>query len=131
MNQVTITLPLPHRDLHPNGRPHWRSKARHTKTHRSLAYISACGALPIMEKPPRWKSAKVQASFFMRTTKMPDPDGCIAWLKAYIDGVGDAGIFANDRELVWMHPKRAKDAKNPRVELTITKLNTEGAAGDE
>lgn len=53
--------------------------------------------------------------------KQPDPDNIIASLKAYIDGLADAGIVANDKNLWPERPAIQRVERLPRVEITITK----------
>jgi hypothetical protein len=45
----------------------------------------------------------------------------MASLKAAEDGIADAGIIVNDRALWPERPVFDKDAKRPRIEITITR----------
>ena len=45
MNRITITLPLPPKELSPNARPHWAVKARAIKSYRLLAALICRGEL--------------------------------------------------------------------------------------
>jgi len=69
---------------------------------------------------PRWQSATVQIRWLHPTRRWPDRDNIISWLKSAIDGLTDAGLIADDRDLNYAPVKRDKDAANPRVEITIT-----------
>lgn len=53
--------------------------------------------------------------------KQPDPDNIIASLKAYIDGLADAGIVANDKNLWPERPEIRRVERLARVEIKITK----------
>ena len=95
--KLCIKLPWPDRKLSPNARCHWAVKSKCTKQHRALACITArqqCGT------PPKWKSAY----YWVKCTlgpkmKTPDEDNLLSSLKAYRDGLQDAGIVVNDRGL--------------------------------
>ena len=114
----TLTMPLPPLPLRPNGRAHWRVKAKATKLYRELAYLRAKQAIG-KAVPPRWPKATVQCDFYFKTAVMWDPDNAVAAMKAGMDGIADAGFVGNDRNLWPLRPTMRKDAKNPRVEITI------------
>jgi len=118
MNEVTITLSLPDKSLSPNARVHWAEKARVVKHHRHAAYVTAVTAL---KTGPRWPQATLHITAYFRTSRMPDADNFIASLKAYCDGIADAGIIENDRGLWPARPKFHKDSQRPRVELRIVR----------
>jgi Holliday junction resolvase RusA-like endonuclease len=53
----------------------------------------------------------------------PDGDDLGAWFKAYIDGMADAGVVANDREIRWAADTINSDrGQVRRVEITIRPL---------
>lgn len=116
----TLTMPLPPLPLRPNGRSHWRVKAKATKLYRELAYLRAKQAIG-KAFPPRWAKASVHCAFYFRTVRFQDPDNCISSMKAGFDGLADAGMVGNDRNLWPDRPSMAKDAKNPRVVITVRK----------
>lgn len=120
MTSITITLPLPSRKLSPNARVHWAEKAKLTKAARKAAYYAALEALNL-RKPPGWVKARLETRAFFKTLNFPDPTNFPLSLKAAIDGIADSGIIANDKGLWPERPVFAKDTKNPRVELTITR----------
>lgn len=122
---VTVTIPIPPRSLSPNGRVHWGAKRAATKKarlHGGLAAIMAMSALASIGKSaPRWLAATVSVRVVRRTKRgRMDHDNLVASLKAYIDGVCDAGLLANDRGLSWGAVEWivAADEKE-RVELTF------------
>jgi len=119
MTSVTITLPLPPEALKPNARPHWSRKARAAKAYRKRAWASTLAATGA-GLPERWRRASVQVVAFFPTARHPDPDNLIASLKAAFDGIADAGLIANDKELWPLRPVIGKDKANPRIELTIS-----------
>lgn len=119
MNSITITIPLPPRELSPNARCHWRKKAAKTKQYRLFAW-SAALAVTRNQTPPRWLKAKMNVAAYFPTRRFPDPGNLMASLKAAEDGICDAGIVANDRGLWPERPVFAVDKANPRIEITIT-----------
>ena len=121
MKSVTIILPLPRRELSPNARCHWAKKSKITKSHRIEAW-SVCNKFAIqqLKQNPKWRRAKMQVKAYFKTRRHPDPGNFMASLKAYEDGIADAGVVENDRGLWPERPEFFTDAKNPRVELTIT-----------
>jgi hypothetical protein len=120
MTSLTITIPLPPQGCKPNGQHgHWAKKANDKKMYRAAAMHCAVSALK-GKKPPMWLKAKMQVKAYFMTTNFPDPTNLMASLKAAEDGIQDAGIVANDRGLWPERPEMFKDAKNPRIEITIT-----------
>lgn len=129
MKSITITLPHPPKELSPNGRSHWAKKAKATKGYRDVACLLALGAMrrdPAFKGPrgntqaPLWKKAKMHVKAYFRTATFKDPTNLMASLKAAEDGLQDAGIIDNDRGLWPERPEMFKDAKNPRIEITIS-----------
>jgi crossover junction endodeoxyribonuclease RusA len=94
---IKIKLPWPDKLLSPNARCHWAVKSKCTKQHRALACIAArqqCGSRP------NWKSAFYSLTCTLAPKqRQPDEQNLIAHLKAYVDGIEDAGIIQNDRGL--------------------------------
>ena len=111
---MTITLPLPRKELSPNARVHYMAKARAAKAYRAAAFIEG-------RKHPgtKWKKATAQATFFRRTKRAVDSDNALASLKNAFDGIADAGIVSNDRDLTHCPVVSMVDRENPRVEIKI------------
>lgn len=113
---MTITVPVPSRDLCPNARGHWGKKERATKA----AKIAAIAAVYRSERPSgtaflmdvRWfgKSASVLRM---------DDDNAWATLKATRDGIAHA-LNIDDKAIRQGTLEIARDAANPRVEITLT-----------
>jgi len=127
METITITLPVPPRELSPNGRTHWAVKARHVKEARTLAQVEAhnamiCAGFP---KQAKWERAKVTAKVIKRDRRgRMDDDNFKASCKSYCDGVCDAGLILNDRGLEWGDVAYVIDkAAEPHVELTFVSID--------
>lgn len=84
---VTITLPWPPRALSPNGRSHWRAKAKAAKQARRdaciLTLVAGARALP-------WQSMQVELIFCPPDRRARDLDNMLASAKSLLDGVADA-----------------------------------------
>ena len=119
MTSITITIPLPPHAVKPNARSHWRAKATAVKHYRKAAWAAAMGALRGAH-PPMWLKAKYHIAAYFPTLQRLDPDNLVSSLKAGIDGIADAGIVANDKDLWPERPTISKDKNNPRIEITIT-----------
>lgn len=120
MDRIEITIPLPPKEVSPNARVHWATKARAVKRQRNDAAMAAMVLSSI--RRPKWQAATIQATFYRpRGRVLIDQDNAIASLKASIDGLADAGIFANDRGVTWLPPLQiiGKAAGMACVVLTI------------
>lgn len=114
--KITITLPLPHPDLSPNARVHWTARSQHVKIARKDAYHMTCKA---GGKGLGWKSAAVQAVFYHPIRRYRDGDNLLSSLKAYFDGIAEAGLVVDDCGLTHLPMQLEIDTENPRVELTF------------
>lgn len=128
---LLIALPIPPRALSPNVRSHWAAKARAVERYRALACQRACRMLR-KEKmaPPLYGRAYVEIEWEHKTARLPDKDNIVAWLKSGIDGLTDAGIFKDDRDVDYASPRvsKAADGRPPAVYLYVT--GTDDAVGD-
>lgn len=117
---IRLTLPLPAKVLSPNARPHWSVKAKATKEYRHLAWaITLAQVRNTLGKPPKWEQAEVRAAFYWPTRHRRDRDNAAASLKAYLDGIADAGVVENDAGFIQHPVEMLLDRENPRVEVTI------------
>ena len=119
---LTIVVSLPSKDLSPNARVYWRRKSEAVKLARQEAKLKAESAMNELNwrKPPRWKSATVAIHWYARTRHKTDSDNMLASCKAVFDGLEDAGIVENDRQMTYLPPVKHVDAKNPRLEIDVT-----------
>jgi crossover junction endodeoxyribonuclease RusA len=114
---ITITMPLPPPELNPNGRHHWRAKLRPKAKYRDRAQLEGLAAMG-GRMAPRWLRPRITLNVYHKTKAFRDPDNIIASCKAAIDGLTECGILNDDRDCVYA-VNRAKDAANPRIEITI------------
>jgi crossover junction endodeoxyribonuclease RusA len=119
---MTITLPLPPRELSPNARVHWAAKARAVKAYRAVAYWEAMMAVPRRDRM-EWKEATAHVVYYKASARKMDADNILASLKASFDGLVDAGILADDAGLRHAPVRLVIDRANPRVEITIVNDN--------
>jgi len=125
MTPITITLPIPDRAVSPNaqrGQSKWAAikKSKIVKAHRFRALVLVHNKLlnirPI-PAPSEW--AGYSLAFFFKTAAFRDDDNADASCKAYRDGIADS-LGINDKGFRKLKlSTHAKDAKNPRVEITI------------
>lgn len=122
---LTITLPLPPKELSPNARVHWRVKALKVKGYRQAAMEEAMVAArdARMEAPFSW--VRIKATFFHTQNRGRDADNALASLKSAFDGLADAGIVTNDRKITHEPVEFMVDRERPRVELEIFEIKGE------
>ena len=114
---MTITLPIPPKELSPNVRVHWAVKSRHVRAARVLACYT------VMQQDntrPLHERAVYHVKCFFRDARERDSDNLMASLKAYLDGVADAGWIANDSGLWPDRPEFGVDRLHPRIEITFS-----------
>ena len=121
---IRLTLPLPPPALSPNGRHHWAVKARATKEARLMAEMQA-RRLPAYQRRA-WAAAEIQTTVYLPNARKADRDNLLASCKAYFDGLTDAGVLADDRDVVHLPLQRRMCKERPRVELVIRPID-----GDE
>ncbi len=68
----------------------------------------------------RCSLASLRIDWYHPTRRLLDRDNIIASSKAYIDGIVDAGVLSDDRDVTFEPVGRFVDKANPRVEITIT-----------
>lgn len=118
MNVLTVCIPLPDRAVSQNSRSHYMVKANATKLQRGIARIQCVKALK-GSAPPRWEKASVQIHAYFKTKTHPDPANFIGSLKATFDGLEDAGVVANDKNLWPERPFFGTDRDHPHVMLIV------------
>ena len=109
----TITLPLPSRNLSPNGRLNWRIVAGFKKQARRLA------ALEAFDQLEDFALKGYRLDFYWPTKRRRDKDNAAAMCKAYLDGVADC-TGQDDSEWDFDGVRFAIDRDNPRLEIVFT-----------
>lgn len=120
---LTITLPLPPKELSPNARVHWRAKAAAVKRYRSSAKWAAIDA-QAWHLWHRKSTATAQCTFYFAQNRRRDSDNLLASLKAGFLGIVDAGVIADDCGLTHLAVIVRIDEARPRVEIRLTAKGT-------
>lgn len=123
---VTVTLPHPAKELHPNARPHFMARARAKKAARQAAYFASLAALrDTMETLYNgYPLSFTPTHYYLRWSywgNIPDEDNCLAACKAYLDGCCDA-LGINDKTLSSSGIARVH-SKPKQVELIFSDEN--------
>ena len=119
--RLRIELTLPPQGTNPNARVHWRKKARDVRDYRwqtalvtrSLLNETGC-------KRPRWERAIVQVTYCQVRRPLRDTDNIIASLKSAFDGLVDAGLLSDDRDVTYL-PVIREISNQPGVILEVWK----------
>ncbi len=112
-----FTLPIPDKCIHPNARPHYMQKARATAGARWDAFLvgqsSGVKLTGTVTLQPYW--------FFRDIGRriVRDGDNLNAWIKPYLDGLQDAGVFDNDRNVILLPPLQQSVKTDWRLELRV------------
>lgn len=119
---LSLELPVPPKSLHPNARAPWQARARDRKQYRQLAGdMAAAQMLEAIGTRPNLRQAVIGLHYVLpwpRNGQLQthDPDNLIAWGKTAIDALQDAGLLADDREVVYTPPgqeHRTREAIRP------------------
>jgi hypothetical protein len=120
---LTLTLPLPARAVSPNARRGESKgaairKSRAVKVHRFIAATILRNFINTHPHPlPPFTGYRL--AFYFKTAAFRDDDNADASVKPYRDGLADV-LQIDDRGLRKLAlSTHAKDAQNPRLELTL------------
>jgi len=123
---MIITLPIPDREVSPNasrGQSRWAAmkKGKAVKAHRERAKLATLDQIYLHENTALRSSLPVGYSLahFFPTMAFRDEDNADGACKAYRDGICDAFGMSDKNFCKLALSTRAKDASNPRVEITI------------
>lgn len=141
-SSLTFQVPLPPRELSPNGRKHWAQKAGKVKDYRDTVRGHARVAVALGESlsPTLWPAnrAAITLTFCLRDRPAPlgaldrathyhptDPDNAQASFKAGLDGLRDAGVVIGDEwDRVALSVAMTKE-RGPWIEVCVTALPAE------
>lgn len=94
MSQVsyTFTFPAPDRLISLNDRDHWAKRSRLTRSWRTSAKLYA-----LADKMPKGLPfSRIEITLPVRDNRARDPHNVVPTCKAIVDGLVDAGMFADD-----------------------------------
>lgn len=116
---MTIVLPIPHRDLWPNSRKHWRVKAKAVSQARHAAYLATYSMIQSLRLTGALTFTGYGVAVFYPDRRRRDDDNMLASLKSHRDGIADAlGVDDNTLRLAAL-PTFQVDKLRPRVEITL------------
>lgn len=116
---IVVVLDIPPKELNPNSRSFWRVKRLAVKAYREHAKEESMIAAYRSGMSESLREVQIQAAFYRARSSSMDGDNALAMLKPAFDGLQDAGIIANDRQITHLPVLFFKDAESPRVELRI------------
>lgn len=131
ISELRLGLPLPPRELSPNGRKHWIAKAGGVKAYRDNVAVIALSAV----REWHWKAperATLILTFCLKDRPAPlggldraahyhprDQDNALASFKAGLDGLRDAGVVRGDEwDKVTLTVAMTKE-RGPFVEIVV------------
>lgn len=97
----------------------WQPVYRAKKNYRRTAKLIGCAE---WKRQAPMKKARVFVTWDFLTARHFDPDACISSLKSAFDGLQDAGIIFNDRDLYPQEPVLRLHQPAPAVHLTIEEI---------
>lgn len=117
MSAITIRLDWPYKELWPNFRTREQYIVREARRiYRKTCFADARIAKDGRTEYPLMGPVEAHAVFYITKGRGPDVDNCVAAAKAAVDGVADAGVIANDKDIVsWT----AEVKKGNRRELVL------------
>lgn len=120
--QWVIELPAGTKLLSSNDREHWRARARETASLRETA-----AWLARAQKIPRLDRAHVLATYWPPDRRRRDPANLYPSVKACVDGLTDAGVWADDDAAHVTGPDMRLGEVCPggRLVLIVTELSPE------
>lgn len=99
MSAITIRLDWPYEELSPNYRGHWRKVANAKHVYRHACKVLARAAMDCKTEYPLQAPLRGHLQYVTTAMRGYDSDNLVAWMKAGVDGVADAGIVVNDRDI--------------------------------
>lgn len=124
----TYVLEYPPRELSPNATSRsWAVTAQWKKKYRSNCSSLAWAVRTDRESKGQSVAPSQRACWVRIDVWHPggrghrpwDSDNVLAWMKSGIDGLCDAGVFVDDRQLLFLPSRQYVDKENPRVEVTV------------
>lgn len=114
---ISISLPWPPREMHPNSRVHWSKRAKAAKQCRLTAGWCAKQAGIRYGDPDIPATLRVTAVFSPPDNRRRDLDGMLSSAKAFLDGIADViGIDDSKWEIALRREAPVKGG-SVRIEL--------------
>lgn len=116
---LKIVLPWPVKELHPNSRAHWGQVSRAKKSYREACMVMAsqAGAPSWAADLTKFDKLGVHMDFYPPNKHARDEDGCIASMKAGLDGLSDA-LGIDDKHFRLTHTLHEQIGGFVRVTVT-------------
>ena len=121
-NSITITMPLPPKELWQNRPCNWRKKYKVVRNYRLNSY-AGCRVNRCCPDNP-WEKASARYVFYWKDKRRRDIMNANAAMKPAMDGIVDAGIIVDDdyKHLTHETTEFKFDKDNPRVEITVSEV---------
>lgn len=84
------------RVLTPNGRAHWRQKAKCMRKDKEAVYVAVRSLGGSSRDSPALTHAHVKVTFYVTVAARRDADNLLSSLKGVLDGLVDAGVLVDD-----------------------------------
>lgn len=121
---ITIAIDIPPRSLSANGRTHWAVKSGDKIAAKQTAFVLARREMLNKNIVAKWDRFTLSVMWYAaRKNWVPDCDNIFSSLKATIDGVGQAGLFVNDKAMEIGRVIRSVDADSPHVVLHFERID--------
>lgn len=114
---ITIKLPWPPKECHPNARVHWSIKARKAKNARIVAAWTAKEAGIRPNDPDIPQALRVTAVFSPPDNRRRDVDGMLSSIKNYLDGIADVIGIDDSKWQIALRREPATKGGSVRIEL--------------
>lgn len=114
---ISIDLPWPPRELHPNARVHWSKRAKAAKQCRALGWGMTLTAGVRRNDPDIPQALKVTAIFSPPDNRRRDVDGMLSSIKSYLDGISDIIGVDDSKWSIALRREAATKDGSVRIEL--------------
>lgn len=115
---MIIYLPWYPKELSPNARNHWATKAKYKKLYRTACWAATKEVCKGINLPDG--KIDVLIEFFPPSKRHYDLDNCLASIKSGLDGVADA-LLVNDKRFALT--VKMREDKLGMVKITIEENN--------
>lgn len=122
---ITIAIGIPPRSLSANGRTHWAVKSGDKVAAKRIAFLLAKREMLAKNIVKPWDRFALSVCWYAKQKNwVPDCDNIFSSIKATIDGVGQAGLFVNDKHMEIGRVVRSIDAESPHVVLHFEEIES-------